>query len=137
MVARYRMPDCRRAAEKGAPRARRNCGRIAMHIPIKDGLSIAWTRRRTMRDFNRYLPPFPLCSPPLPREAIRGAYRAPRPYVCMSQCTCTCASTQGRIRIEANEYAKIQTGIISASRIRDAAGTRGWTVHQFYHGGFK
>jgi len=58
MVARYRMSDCRRrAVEKGVPKeVRRNCGRIAMHIPIKDSLSIAWTRcHRAVRDFNRYL----------------------------------------------------------------------------------
>lgn len=91
-----------RAAEKGAPRIRRNCGRIAMHIPIKDGLSIAWTRR-AVRDFNRYLlssPHFPPSFPPslslsISFAALRDAHEAQR-AIRMHVAERACASAQAQ-----------------------------------------
>lgn len=83
-----------------------NCGRIAMHIPIKDGLSIAWTVPCAISigilSLCLSLIPFPFPPPPLPQSdtwCIQGAT-----YACRS--VFAAAQAQGRIRVWANEMSK-------------------------------
>lgn len=107
MVARYRMSDCcRRAAEKGIPKRgtaklRKNCDAHTYKRRPVNSMDPLPPRRARFQSVSSlpFLFPFSF-------KAIRGAYKAPRPYVCMSQGACTCASTGADFCMKANEMAR-------------------------------